>query len=156
MTLSPTQTEPPFIGESQRVCVWITQLVVHSGHRGKGVAQRLCSLSWEPHSDAWGLVSSHPYAIRALETATARFCDPALIKERASKLVSPCPVSYIQDAKLVYPEEGGTLINTEFFVDHDEVNDIAMKMGDSWKLGNLHEGMEYFAFTFKSQPQTKQ
>jgi len=25
---------------------------------------------WEPHCDAWGLVSAHTYAVRALETAT--------------------------------------------------------------------------------------
>ena len=88
-----------------------------------------------------GLVSSHPYATRALETATGRFCDTALIKERAKELFSARPVSYIRDAELVSNEQGGALINTQFFVDHDEVNAIAASMGDSWKLGTLLDGM---------------
>ena len=113
-------------GESQRLCVWVTQLVVHSDHRHQGIAQRLCALSWEPHSDAWGLVSSHPYAVRALETATARFCDASWIKERAAALVSSCPVTYIQGAKLA---SEGTQIDTQFFVDHAKVNEIAVGMG---------------------------
>jgi len=93
-------------GESQRLCVWVTQLVVHSDHRHQGIAQRLCALSWEPHSDAWGLVSSHPYAVPAL--------------------VSSCPVTYIQGAKLA---SEGTQIDTQFFVDHAKVNEIAVGMG---------------------------
>jgi GNAT superfamily N-acetyltransferase len=59
------------------VISWVTQLVVHAEHRHRDVGKRLLYSIWE-FSDhfAWGLVTANPYAVRALEKATRRRCQP--------------------------------------------------------------------------------
>lgn len=54
--------------------VWITQLVVDSNFRGQKIAQNLIHRSLDTNWTICGLVSSHPYAIRALEKATRLKC----------------------------------------------------------------------------------
>ena len=68
---------------------WITQLVVHKDHRQVDVGKTLLFTIWK-FSDhfAWGLLSANPYAIRALEKATRRRCQPEFIAKHASELLA--------------------------------------------------------------------
>ena len=69
------------------VISWVTQLVVHAEHRRRDVGKRLLYSTWE-FSDhfAWGLVTANPYAVRALEKATRRRCDPERIVRHYQRL----------------------------------------------------------------------
>jgi hypothetical protein len=84
---------------------WITQLVVHSDYRQRGVAKKLCRLAWAvDHYYAAGLVTSHPYAVRALERATQRSCDRATSMHAAHEIVACCTVPYVQGKTLCFED----------------------------------------------------
>jgi len=106
-------------------------------------------MCWQVDATAWGLVTSHPYAVKAIETATSRRCDPALIARRAAALVESSRVPYASTHELRC-DNSQSLINTQFYVDHSEVNDIISRLND-WPLGLLEDGYEFFAFTFRDQ-----
>jgi len=140
---------------------WVTQLVVHKNHRKKGIAERLLFSIWG-FSDhyAWGIVSANPYAIRALEKATRRRAKTIRIKKNSRKLmnVGRQNVPFIHDDTELKVNSLQSVINTQFYVDHSET----LKMLDDvisddlpWELGYIEEGWEWFAFTFKDQPQIK-
>lgn len=128
---------------------WITQLVVHSSYRSQGIASALCRRAWDIQADfACGLVTSHPHAVRALERATQRRCDPALIQQHAEGLVEASGIPYLRGCGLPRPGES-CAINTCFFVDHTEVNQLLGCMR-GWRLGSLLDGEEFFAATFSA------
>ena len=133
--------------DGQRVA-WLTQLVVHSDHRRKGIATTLYCKTWDPDCSIWGLVTSHPAAVRALEKATRRKCDPARIARSADRLLATTPVGYARGRRVV-----GTTIDTAFQVDHTEVNRALAETKD-WQLGDLLDGWEFFAFVFSDQVYT--
>ncbi|XP_024527922.1 uncharacterized protein LOC9636095 [Selaginella moellendorffii] len=117
--------------------VWIIQLVVNPFFRHQGVATKLIKRALDGPSDvAAGLVSSHPYAIRALESATNTRVDPSFLTQHAVGIIRSSQVPYIHKREIT-----GFRINTEFFVDHTEVN--AIRDGDpDWMLGSLEDGEE--------------
>ncbi|KAG5178017.1 hypothetical protein JKP88DRAFT_270620 [Tribonema minus] len=132
---------------------WITQLVVHSEYRGRGIGKRLCRMAWAvDRYYACGLVTSHPHAVRALEAATERACDRSLAISSAQALISHSGIPYVSQA-LVHFEGGKCLIDTQFFVDHSEVEAVLSGI-THWRLGPLEEGKEFFAFTFAQSPKT--
>ena len=62
------------------------QLVVHTDYRNQNVAKQLLYSIWcESSNFAWGIVSSNPYAIRALEKATRRRSSPKIIRKHIEK-----------------------------------------------------------------------
>jgi len=126
---------------------WITQLVVHVKYRNQGIAFRLCQLAWDPHNSyACGLVTSHPYAIKALERASGCDVDKDLIAFHGIEIIKRSNIKYIQDATN-FLNQGRCVVNTNFFVSHTEVNSILSKMTD-WKLGTLDDGEEFIAICF--------
>lgn len=136
---------------------WVTQLVVHENFRNQGVGKRLLFSIWT-FSDhyAWGVLSSSPYAIRALEKATHRRCDPVRIKKNYKKLlrIGAENVSYVSINNPIEVTETGSRINTEFYADHSTLDERVSKVSSSetpWTLGELEEGWEWFAFTFNDQ-----
>lgn len=138
---------------------WVTQLVVHKEHRNKGIAKNLLFSIWGLSNDfAWGIVSSNPYAIRALEKATRRRAHPTRIKKNASKLLSvgnDC-VTYIDDKTPVQISKDESRVNTQFYVDQSDLENKLFKVitdENPWILGQLDEGWEWFAFTFRDQQQ---
>lgn len=138
---------------------WITQFVVHKDHRRFDVGKRLLFTFWT-FSDyfAWGLLSSNPYAIRALEKATRRRCQPELIAKHASALLAlgAKQVHYLDGSRGSLINEKESCIDTNFNVDHSELPEMLSKViGESkpWILGSLPEGWEWFAFTFHDQDQ---
>jgi hypothetical protein len=130
---------------------WVTQLVVHPDYRGQGIARKLCHMAWGPGGFfAAGLITSHPHAVKALEGATQRECDRALIEEHAPDLVRYSKLPYVQNKQLCC-DDGKCLIDTQFFVDHTEVERI-LSRSKGWQLGPLEDGKEFMAFTFAVSP----
>ena len=138
---------------------WITQLVVHTDYRNKGVATRLCQLSWNPKIDyVCGIVSSNPYAIEALSNATNCVIEPRLIIQYLPQLITLSNIPYLTNALTTasntLPTASPTTIqidrcvlNTNFHICHDEVDQIRRSIAD-WLLGELYEGEEYAVVYF--------
>jgi hypothetical protein len=99
---------------------WVTQLCVDSDHRSRGIAKSLCKIACKPTDQACGIVSSHPYAVRALERATGRQCSPELINQYAKELIECSRVPYVQGKELRICSRMSS-INTQFPVDHSEL-----------------------------------
>ena len=136
---------------SGRRVIWVTQLVVSSKYRG-------CRLSTtmlvQPCANknifACGLVSSHPYAVKALESASKTICDHALTLLHAERIVRASRVSYIQDRPLVISMAGTSrqsVMVTDFQVCHKEVDAKRSALAD-WQLGPLESGEEFLALAF--------
>jgi 2-polyprenyl-3-methyl-5-hydroxy-6-metoxy-1,4-benzoquinol methylase len=138
---------------------WVTQLVVHTDYRNRNVAKNILHSIWGFSDNfAWGLISASPYAVRALEKATRRRCDPLRIKNDIEKILfaGKNVVHYIPKEKEYEVDDNVSKIDTKFFVDHsnmDSMLDTVTSGGVDWKLGRLDEGWEWFAFTFRDQPQ---
>lgn len=130
---------------------WVTQLVVDAEYRSCGVAKKLCRMAWAVERFfAAGLVTSHPHAVRALERATERACSRDKIKDHAAELLHFSGVPYATGRQLRL-DNGRCLIDTDFFVDHTEVEQTLAQMID-WRLGPLEDGKEFFAFVFAVSP----
>ncbi len=136
---------------------WVTQLVVHEQYRHKDIAKNLLHSIWGfTDNFAWGIVSANPYAIRALEKTTRRRSDPVRIKHNLRKILSIGiqNLPYINEHTEAFVTNEVSRINTEFFVDHSDVEQmIENVVSDTvpWKLGTLNEGWEWLAFTFNDQ-----
>ncbi len=135
---------------------WVTQLVVHSDYRNQSVAKKLLHAIWGfTDNYAWGIVTSNPYAVRALEKATRRRGDTQRIKHNLKKILSIGEeyISYINKDMDVVVDKSGASINTSFFVDHSDVEDKITNVTNNvpWVYGNLQEGWEWLVFTFADQ-----
>ncbi len=139
------------------VISWVTQLVVHEAYRHKDIAKNLLHSIWGFSDNfAWGIVSANPYAIRALEKTTRRRSDPARIKHNLRKIISLGieHLPYINEETETFVTGEVSRINTNFFVDHSNVDEmIETVVTDTvpWTLGSLDEGWEWLAFTFHDQ-----
>jgi 2-polyprenyl-3-methyl-5-hydroxy-6-metoxy-1,4-benzoquinol methylase len=138
---------------------WVTQLVVHEEHRRSDVGKTLLFTIWQ-FSDhfAWGLVTASPYAVRALEKATRRRCSPINIAEHQDEIkkLGIKMVPYIADSRRITIDTRGSRIDTRFFLDHSQLRNMLNDViGEDkpWTMGPLEEGWEWFAFTFRDQPQ---
>lgn len=129
----------------QRVA-WLTQLVVHTDYRRRGIAKNLCCKMWDPDCAIWGLVTSHPAAVKALERATRLQCSPVQIARHAAELIDATPVTYAKNKPYLCTATT-SIINTDFQVDHTEVQQVLNEMS-AWRLGALPDGWEFFAFVF--------
>lgn len=139
--------------------VWISQLVVSSSHRNRGVAGTLLSVAKNSVKDVAvvGLVSSNPYAVMALTNACNRIpIDLKFIGDHAENVIRASNVPYISNAKIVgsmintqlpLPDNNHqqpvSLVKTDFFVDHKEVLIILKNLSKKWILGPLLEGHEF-------------
>ncbi|KAJ7098228.1 hypothetical protein C8R44DRAFT_947757 [Mycena epipterygia] len=140
------------------VVCWITQLVVSTAHRRKGIATMLLRLLRNCGAyDVFGLASSHPAACIALSKLGRSHwigtTDLEFIRANAAKVLRATPVAYLQGVK-----PAGTVFNscaskavsvvfTKFFVDHGEpleaMEQFQKEYGDIWPLGELPEGHEF-------------
>lgn len=136
---------------------WVTQLVVHKDYRHQEIAKNLLHSIWGfTDRYAWGIISANPYAIRALEKTTRRRSNPIRIKNNIQKILSIGVehLPYINENTEVFITNEVSRINTEFFVDHSDVDSMLNQVISSdtpWTLGRLEEGWEWIAFTFKDQ-----
>lgn len=126
---------------------WITQLVVQSEYRNKGVGTRLCQMAWDPkYNVACGLVTSHPYTVKALLTSTNCIIDKDKILLHGLQLIQASQIPYLQNAVTSF-EESRCVVNTQFYVSHEKIDQI-IRESDDWSLGELKEGEEFFVVCF--------
>ena len=143
------------------VVSWVTQLVVRKDFRNQGIAKRLLFSFWGLSDDfAWGILSANPYAVRALEKATRRRSVPMRIRKHIGKLmeIGADALPYLSHDTEYLVDANHSSVNTEFFVDHAEIPDMlrrAVTESAPWLLGDLPEGWEWVAFTFRDQEQIK-
>jgi 2-polyprenyl-3-methyl-5-hydroxy-6-metoxy-1,4-benzoquinol methylase len=136
---------------------WITQFVVHTDHQRRTVGKRLLFSIWGFSSHfAWGLITANPYAIRALEKATGRRCDPERIRINHRRLLNHAikHVPYVTATTILESTKTDARIDTEFWLSHDQLPAMLASATDDekpWRLGPLNEGWEWFAFTFHDQ-----
>ena len=105
----------------------------------------------------WGLASANPYAVRALEKATRRRCDTKSMeknKKVLKKVVDAVP--YLKDKELRVGSKE-SVVCSDFFQDlgllPSRLRDANAK--SPWLLGNLQDGEEWLATTFRSQSQVR-
>jgi GNAT superfamily N-acetyltransferase len=140
----------PSTGKREKQSVaWLTQLVVHTEYRKLGIASKLCHNFWMREHSVWGLVTSHPHAVRALETALRLCCDPVRIAHSAQELLDQSPVPYVR-GRCLKCKQTQSVINTNFDVDHSEIQRF-LEEQPNWNLGALEDGWEFFAFVFQDQ-----
>ena len=104
--------------------LWITQLLVASQHRRRGIAERMLQRGKLEHNKqplfTAGLASSNPAAVRALEAA-ARCRASAESNLRYAPLIHQnCTVPYVREGRLTVSETQCT-VDTGFHVDHTEL-----------------------------------
>jgi 2-polyprenyl-3-methyl-5-hydroxy-6-metoxy-1,4-benzoquinol methylase/GNAT superfamily N-acetyltransferase len=136
---------------------WVTQFVVHGAFQNRGIGRTLLHTIWGfSNHAAWGVLTANPYAVRALEKATRRRCDPSRIRQNARRLmnVGREVVPYVD--KGMHPEISGVRcqLNTHFPIDHSDVATRIARVAHQdvpWTLGDLDPGQEWFAFTFHDQ-----
>jgi 2-polyprenyl-3-methyl-5-hydroxy-6-metoxy-1,4-benzoquinol methylase/ribosomal protein S18 acetylase RimI-like enzyme len=143
--------------KKQNAISWITQLVVHEEYRQHGIAKKLIFSFWGfSNHYAWGIMSSNPYAIRALEKATYRRVDPLYLKSNKATIVNFGKeyVSYVHEDTEFVIEEDVCKVNTEFPSDISKVEEKLVNVtrcGVPWYIGKITEGWEWLAFTFNGQ-----
>ena len=140
-------------GEKTSDIIWILQLIVNEEYRGNGIGTKLMHSIWGlSNCYAWGLFTSNPRTIRALEKATMRKVDLNQIEKKFEK-IKDVAYDIFDDENWLELQEGGT-VNTSFFVDHSFINDKIKKAYKKMQFPlspDLPEGHEWLAFTFKSQ-----
>ena len=129
---------------------WVVQLVVDSDHRGNGIASRLLQSIWGFSNDfAWGLATTNPCTIKALENATFRKVSAKEIKDHLSELeqvFNDVPFADFVDLEV---DKNISLINSHFFVDYSSV--VTPERINNLSLGDIKPGYEWFAFVFRDQ-----
>lgn len=135
--------------------MWITQLVVHRDHRGKGHASTLLRLLITSQNPVIvGVASSHPHAILALKKASMSLFDENFIRTHITRIINLCNIPYLIDKPLIgslfqqirQPGDDVRLqINTEFYIDHAEPLEALsnLPVDVEWSLGSLLEGCEF-------------
>jgi 2-polyprenyl-3-methyl-5-hydroxy-6-metoxy-1,4-benzoquinol methylase/GNAT superfamily N-acetyltransferase len=134
---------------------WVTQLVVSEDYRNMGYSKRLLNGIWSfSNYYAWGLVTASPYAVRALEKATRRRCNPEVIARLGEEVVNAGRINirYVDTAKQKL-NTNESVLDTEFFVSRNGMDEMLANAShqEEWKLGKLEKGEEWFAFTFNEQ-----
>jgi 2-polyprenyl-3-methyl-5-hydroxy-6-metoxy-1,4-benzoquinol methylase len=147
--------------EKTNAISWVTQLVVHEKYRQHNIGKELLFSFWGfSNYYAWGIMSSNPYAIRALEKATYRRVNPKIIKSKEAtiKKFGIEHVSYLDETTEFSINTLSTKVNTEFPSDisriHEKLDNV-QKKGIPWILGEIEEGWEWLAFTFNTQEKMK-
>jgi len=137
-----------------KVC-WVTQLVVRSDYRQRGIATVLLGRLLRHDHTAFGLASSHPAACLALCKAAQtpfKSVDLSFIKSHAPLVIAATPVNYLKTAQLrgtlfeENPADPATVSSafTDFYVKHDEPLEVLKVYESVWPFGALLEGHEFF------------
>jgi len=132
--------------DKENAISWVTQLVVHEDFRQHGIGKELLFSFWGFSSNyAWGIMSSNPYAIRALEKATYRRVNPKIIKnrEKGLKKFGIEHVSYLDENTEFIITSQNTKVNTLFPANISKVDQKLANVtekGIPWLLGKINEG----------------
>jgi len=130
---------------------WITQLVVNSNVRNKGIAKNLINILVDPDTNVCGMVTSHPYAIRSLEKGTGYKVIPFVISAIVPLIINNLKIPYINNSLYHCHNNRGCLLNTKFYVDHTDILKIIEEQKEigNWLLEDLPDGYEYIVLIKK-------
>ncbi len=98
---------------------------------------------------AWGLATTNPCTIKALENATFRRVSAKCIckhLDELSEVFEDIPFVEFEDLET---DNEKSLINSRFFVDYSSV--VTPERVASIGLGNIKPGYKWFAFVFSDQ-----
>jgi hypothetical protein len=156
-----------------RTVCWVTQLVVHSDFRERGLATGLLNQLRQDDHAIYGLMSSHPAACLAAAKAFGstsilhghiitlilifwiggiNTVAVGFIRDNAKAIMKASPINYVKDAglrgSLFDPEDTSGVVSsvyTKFFVDHTEPLEALawVREGLDWPLGELLDGYEF-------------
>jgi len=137
---------------SEGAMTWVIQLVIDKNYRRHQVAKKLLFSIWGFSNDrAWGLATTNPVTIKTLESATMRKVSLSamqkninLIKQIAQK------VEFVKETEIFISSEN-SVVNSTFFVSHDDIPNLIAAYGENWVFGDLAEGYEWLAFVFSGQ-----
>ena len=134
--------------------IWITQLVVHSNWRIRGIARELLKRSTSPNDIGYAIVTCHPYAVRAFETVIGHTVSPTIVKQsHPQALINASGIPYLAE-KFIKIDDYTSIIDTNFQVDHKEILCILDETPD-WKLGRVRDGEEYLVVIFTDATEKK-
>ncbi|AFM11203.1 Methyltransferase type 12 [Turneriella parva DSM 21527] len=133
----------------------VIQLVVGASYRRLGIGTRLLFSAWGFSNDkAWGIITSNPFTIRTLESATMRHVKAKIVHE-FRPLIQQClkQMIFFTSAHLKIDSQNAK-IDSKFYVDQSNIRgDLLKAFKDrNWQLGSLNRGEEWLAFTFQGQP----
>ena len=131
---------------------WVIQLVVKKDFRRQQIAKKLLFSIWGFSNDfAWGLATTNPLTIKTLESATLRKVSLKqmeqnidLIKQLSDK------INFITRDDITI-NETNSVVNSSYYVSHDDIPNFISSYGNDWIFGDLQEGFEWLAFTFRDQ-----
>lgn len=133
--------------------LWITQLVVDKSFRRQGIATELCKTACVHYNaDSFGIVSSNPYAIRSLQKACGLHLSISITMQLGPKILKSCPLPYIANAIPMF-DEMRCVVDTKFYINHDEVDSFVIEYARGWPLGLLQEGEEFIVI-FDRRPES--
>lgn len=137
-----------------RKITFVQQLVLDKKYRGRRFGLKMLqSVFGLSSDDAWGLYTSNPLTIRALEDATFRRISINGIQRKLPGLKSVLSDAF-EDVRWLDSFRNGC-VDTGFKVDH---GDIGRKVAKAYPDGSfpfsepLREGEEYLAMVFRGQP----
>jgi len=122
---------------------WIMQLVVHPNFRHQKLAQNLIRYATTSLTKLVGIVSSHPYALRALEKSFGKRISVDFICQNGQRILDTIPIPYLNGKELKVEL---LQVDVDFNVDHTEIVKILKNISDEdWILGVriLEEGCEF-------------
>ncbi len=131
---------------------WVVQLVVKKEFRRQQIAKKLLFSIWGFSNDyAWGLATTNPLTIKTLESATLRKVSIETMKKNIDiiKQLSD-KVNFITQDDISITDSNAT-VNSSYYVSHEDIPAFISNYGNDWVFGDLQEGFEWLAFTFREQ-----
>ena len=132
--------------------IWVVQLVVKKEFRRQQIAKKLLFSIWGFSNDyAWGLATTNPLTIKTLESATLKKVSLEVMKKNIDIIKQLAnKVNFISQEDISITDSNA-IVNSSYYVSHDDIPAFISNYGDNWIFGELHEGFEWLAFTFKEQ-----
>ena len=131
---------------------WVVQLVVKKEFRRHDIAKRLLFSIWGFSNDyAWGLATTNPLTIKTLESATLRKVSLKKMQENIQVIKQLSEkINFITKHDISITDKNST-VNSSYYVSHEDIPDFIANYGKDWVFGDLQEGFEWLAFTFRDQ-----
>ena len=131
---------------------WVVQLVVKKEFRRQQIAKKLLFSIWGFSNDyAWGLATTNPLTIKTLESATLRKVSLNQMKENIQIIKQLSEKITFISKDDIFITDSNSIVNSSYYVSHDDIPNYISNYGNDWIFGDLQEGFEWLAFTFREQ-----
>ena len=131
---------------------WVVQLVVKKEFRRHNIAKRLLFSIWGFSNDyAWGLATTNPLTIKTLESATLRKVSLKKMQENIQVIKQLSEKINFITKDDISITDSNSIVNSSYYVSHEDIPNFISNYGNNWIFGNLEEGFEWLAFTFRDQ-----